>query len=187
MSIEAGKLNLETKTGGFSKVGLVSKYTLRGDYIVQIDFRIDFNEAQSNMDQVLGFAAMEKSKIGETDRLIYIVLQKPASSPKSQIVAGRRARHQKSYRCFSRQIDNFSGSVRMVRIGDKVSTYYTRKNEDRWSKMCSLPSSQKDTFIGFTLSNFAPNRMSIEANRTIRAWIDNFKIIAAHDIIESEI
>ena len=34
MTIEEGRLRIDTKTGGFSKGGLVSKFTIRGDFDV---------------------------------------------------------------------------------------------------------------------------------------------------------
>ena len=187
MSIEAGKLRIETKTGGFSKAGLVSKFALRGDYTVQIDLQIDFIPIEFDMDQVFGIGAVEKSAIGDFDRFISIGLNKKANSANKYLFSGYRSRGNRYHTGFSRQIKNFNGSVRMIRIGDQVVTYFRETNQNRWSKMCTLPSSQKDTFIGFALQNFTSDRMSIEAHRSIRAWIDNFKIIAAHEIIESEI
>ena len=53
--------------------------------------------------------------------------------------------------------------------------------------MCGLPSTQYDTSIGFTLTNFVKDRNSIAANRSISARIDNFIINAAQEILESEI
>jgi len=41
LTIENGVLRVETKTGGFSKGGLVSKYKLRGDFDVQVDCHMD--------------------------------------------------------------------------------------------------------------------------------------------------
>jgi hypothetical protein len=84
-------------------------------------------------------------------------------------------------------IDNFTGSLRLVRSGDHVSTFYRKQGQNRWTKMCTLPSTQNDTAIGFTLQNFVKDRNSITATRSISAWIDNFTINAAQEIIESEI
>jgi hypothetical protein len=185
MTIENGRLRIDTKTGGFSKGGLVSKFALRGDFDVQVDFQIDFVPGNLDMDQSLGFGAVEKQASGIASRMTSIVLLKKGQD-KSGINSGY-LEWGKYHSGYWHQINNFTGSVRVVRIGDQLSTFYQKQGQSLWTKMCTLPSTQNDTSIGIALQNFAQERNSITATRSTSAWIDNFTINAAQGIIESEI
>ena len=138
------------------------------------------------MDQNLGFGAVEKSKSGQVNRLISIALLRKGNNKKNTIFSGY-LQSGNYHTGFSRQIGNFNGSVRIARTGDQVSTFFRKQGQNRWTKMCGLPSTQYDTSIGFTLTNFVKDRNSIAANRSISARIDNFIINAAQEILESEI
>jgi len=186
MTIEDGRLRIDTKTGGFSKGGLVSKFALRGDFDIQIDLQIDFLEGELDMDQVSGPAVVEKTISGKPIRLFTIGLLKKGKNKKGEIFSGYLEMG-KYHTGYSRPIDNFSGSLRFVRTGDKMSTFYRKQGQNRWAKMCILPSGQNDTSIGITLQNFTMDRNSITATRPISVWIDNFAINAAQEIIESDI
>lgn len=188
MTFEDGRLRIDTKTGGFSEGTLVSKFALRGDYDVQIDFQIKFVAGEFDMDQVLGLGAWEKSKSGKSNRWITIGLLKKGNDKERRIFCGYYLQGDQFYHTgFTRQIDNFNGSVRLVRSGNQVSTFFRKKWQIRWTKMCNIWSDQNDVLIVFQLANYILIRKSIMANRSITAWIDNFKINAAQEIIESEI
>ncbi|MGD9042697.1 MAG: hypothetical protein PVG06_03235 [Desulfobacterales bacterium] len=186
MTIEEGRLRIDTKTGGFSKGGLISKFALRGDFDVQIDFQIDFLASEFDMDQLGGFGAMELAETSRKNRLFSIGFTKVAKSKKGGIRAGQ-LQGGKYLSAYWHPANNFNGSFRFVRIGDRMSTFYRKQGQTRWTKMSSLPSTQKDTIFGIVLQNFVMKRNSIKANRSITAWIDNFTINAAQEIIESEI
>jgi hypothetical protein len=186
MTIENGRLRIDTKTGGFSKGGLVSTFTLRGDFDVQVDFQIDFVAGEFDMDQLLGFAVVERTLSGSGIRFFTIGLLKKGKNKKGEIFSGGREKG-KYHTGYSRAIDNFNGSLRFMRMGKKMSTFYRKQDQDRWSKMCTLPCGLNDASIGFGLQNFTIDRNSITATRSISAWIDNFTIKAAQEIIESEI
>jgi len=186
MTIEDGRLRIDTKTGGFSKGGLVSKFTLRGDFDIQIDLQIDFVAGEFDMDQNLGLGVVEKAKSDSVNRMISIGLRKTGKNKKSEIFSGY-LEWSKYHTRYRHPIGNFTGSVRIVRAGDQVSTFYRKQGQKRWTKMCTLPSTQNDTSIGFALQNFLMERYFITASRSITAWIDNFTINAAQEIIESEI
>jgi hypothetical protein len=186
MTIEEGRLRIDTKTGGFSKGGLVSKFTFRGDFDVQIDLQINFVAGEFDMDQSLGFGALEIADTMRRNRLLSIGLLKMGKRNKGGIRAGY-LQGGKYHSGYWHPVDNFKGSLRFVRIGGEVSTFYRNQGQTRWTKMCTLPSSQKDTIFGIVLQNFVKERNSIEATRSITGWIDNFTINAAQKIIESEI
>jgi len=185
MTIENGRLRIDTQTGGFSKGGLVSTFALRGDFDVQVDLQINFLPGNPDMDQSLGFGAVEKAKSGSINRMTSIGLLKKGQD-KTAIISGslEAGKYNAGY---WHHIDNFTGSLRFRRIGDRVSTFYRRKGQTRWTKMCTLPSTQNDTSFGFALQNFVKDRRRITANDSITGWIDNFIINAAQEIIESEI
>lgn len=185
MTIEEGRLRIDTSTGGFSKGGLVSKFALRGDFDVQVDFQLQFVSGEFDMDQLLGFGATEKTKSGNSRRLTSIGLHKKGKN-NSGILSGY-LEWGKYHSGYWHDIGNFTGSVKFVRIGSQISTFYRKKGQTRWIKMCTLPSAQNDTLVGFSLQNFTKDRNTIRANRSISAWIDNFTINAAQEIIESEI
>ena len=182
MTIEKSRLRIETKTGGFSKGGLVSKFMLRRDFDVQIDLHIDFVPGNLDMDQTLGFGALELMP----KRLVSAGLSKVGKTEKGGIRAGHLSGGR--YRgCYWHPVNNFKGSFRIVRVDDRISTFYRKKGQTRWTKMCSLPSGQNDTVFGIVLQNFVKERNSIKANKSITCWIDNFTINAAQEIVESEI
>jgi hypothetical protein len=186
MTIEDGRLRIDTKTGGFSKGGLVSKFALGGDFDVQIDLQINFVTGEFDMDQVAGLGVVEKTKSGKLIRFFTIGLLKKSKNKRGAIFSGYHDRG-KFHGYYSHPIGNFSGSVRFVRSGDKMSTFYRKQAQNRWIKMCTMPCGQNDASIGFTLQNFTIDRNSITATHSISAWIDNFTINAAQKIIESEI
>jgi hypothetical protein len=185
MTIENGRLRIDTKTGGFSKGGLTSKFALRGDFDVQVDFEINFVPGNLDMDQFLVFSAVGKTIDGSGKRATCIGLGKKGQN-KSGINSGY-LEWGIYHAGYWHEMDNFTGSVRMVRIADQVTTFYRKQGQSRWIKMCTLWSSPNETSVGFSLQNFGPDRNSITANRSISAWVDNFTINAAQDIIESEI
>ncbi len=188
MTIEDGRLRIDTQTGGFSKGGLVSRFSFRGDFDVQTDFQFDFiaGEGKFNMDQFLSLVAIENTKSGKPNRYSIIGLGKKGKSKQKLIFSGYH-KGGKYHAGYWHPIADFTGSLRFVRTGNKVSTFYRKQGQNRWKKMCTLPSDQNDTSIGFVLYNFIMKRNSITATRSIRAWIDNFTINAAQEIIESEI
>jgi hypothetical protein len=186
ITIEDGRLRIDTKTGGFSKGGLVSKFTFRGDFDVQIDFQIDFAVGEFDMDQSLVFAALERADTMRRNRLFSAGLLKVAKSKKGGIRAGE-LQEGKYHSAYWHPANSFNGSFRFVRIGDRMSIFYRKQGQIHWTKMSTLPSTQKDTIFGIVLQNFVKKRNSIKATRSITAWIDNFTINAAQQIIESEI
>jgi hypothetical protein len=186
MTIEDGRLRIDTKTGGFSKGGLVSKFSFRGDFDVQTDFQIDFVAGISDMDQFSILAAIEKTKSGKPTRVFIIGLGKRGKNKINTIYSGY-LEEGKAHTCYWHPVDDFTGSLRFLRTGDEVSTFYRRQGRSRWKKMCTLPSAQNDISIQFVLFNFSMDRNSITASRSIGVWIDNFTINAAQEIIENEI
>lgn len=186
MTIEDGRLHIKTKTGGFSKGGLISKFAFRGNFDVQADFQIDFVAGIFDMDQFLSLATIEKTKSGKPSRLFVIGFGKKGKNKRNGLFSGYY-KGGKYHAGYWHPFDKFTGSLRFVRTGKKINAFYQRQGPYRWLKMCTLPSTQNDNTIGFALYNYTTGRNSITATRSIGVWIDNFTINSAQEIIESEI
>ena len=186
MRIDDGKLKVETETGFFSKGGLGSKYGLRGDFDIQMDCQIDFLEGIYDMDQLLAFTVIERGKEIETMNSVFLCLIKKGGRDVNGIFSGFR-KNGRFHRGDWHKIKNFDGTLRIVRIGDRISTLFKRKGNAEWKKMDSFQSTPNDVMIGFSLVNFTYIRTSITARSPITATFDNFRINAAEEIIEEDI
>lgn len=186
LTIENGVLRIKTKTGGFSKGGLVSKYKLRGDFDVQVECHIDFLVGKHDMDQVLGFGIVERGKTPGEMRGIFLGLLKRGESGES-IIHSNYGEKGKFHPGNWHRTGDFYGTLRFVRIGQEISTLYKREGKAQWKKLNTFPSTRNDAIVGFALQNFIVKRNSITAKSSIIAEFDNFKINAAQEIIEEEI
>jgi hypothetical protein len=186
MRIENGKLRIETQTGHFSKGGLASKYALRGDFDIQVDCHIDFLQGLYDMDQLLQLLVLEKGKEIKTINSVIIGLAKRGSSDFSTIYSSYGEKGKFHLGNWHR-IGNFHGTLRIVRIGNKISTFYKKEGKTGWKKMNTFRSTSKDVIVGLKLQNFFSKRTYIKARSPITAILDNFRINAAEGIIEEEI
>jgi hypothetical protein len=186
MWIRDGKLWVQTETGCFSKGGLTSNYGLRGDFDIQVDCQIDFLEGLYDMDQLLNFLIVEKGKDLETMNLATLGLYKKGADDFNRIFSGFRKDGNFHYGDWHR-VGNFDGALRIVRIGDRISTLFKRKGGAEWKKIDTLRSTPNDVMISFKLQNFGGIRTSITARSPITATFDNFRINAAEEIVEEDI
>lgn len=186
MRIENGKLRIETQTGHFSKGGLASKYALRGDFDIQVDCRIDFLEGLQDMDHLLSFLVIDRSKEVQATDYVTIGLSKRGTLYKSYIFSGY-AEKGKFHRGKVQEIGNFRGTLRILRSGNHISTLYKKEGDKAWKKMNTFRSTSKDVMLGLKLQNFFAKRTYIKARSPITAILDNFRINAAEGIIEEEI
>ena len=83
--------------------------------------------------------------------------------------------------------DKFHGTLRIVRIGKKVTTLYKREGQDKWTEMCRISFTGEEVFLGFLVQNFKQIDSSIKATVPFEARFDNFRINGAQEIIESDI
>ena len=186
MNIDNGKLRVETETGCFSKGGFSSKYSLKGDFDIQLDCQINFLEGLHDMDQLLTFIVIEKGEGLKTMNSVSLCLLKKGGRDFNTIFSGyRKAGRFHSGNWY--RIGDFDGTLRIVRIGEEISVLFRRKGKTEWKKMDSFRSTPNDVIIGFSLVNFLPARTSITAKAPITATFDNFRINAAEEIIEEDI
>ncbi len=186
MRFEGGKLAIRTKTGGFSKGGLGSSFSFRGDFDIQLDCRMDFLKGVSGMDHLLNIAVIETNKeIGEAD--IVVILLFLGEGGYQGWINSRALINGLWNNATKKALDNFDGSLRFVRTGKKITSLYKIKGATAWNKIKTFHVTGHDMMVGFTLRNYFNRRTSIWALRSITAEFDNFKINAAHEIIEGEI
>ena len=186
LRFENGKLIIRTQTGSFSKGGLSSKYTLGGDFDIRLDCRMAFTKGVSGMDQVFGFAVFDKSlkkgKISNTSIGLYMkggLFQGYLFS--NCFVKGKWRKGN------SKKIENFNGTLRILRNGRNISTLYKINGATEWNRLNTFSVIDNDMIIGFTLRNFFTNRTTIRAKHPISIELDHLKIYAAQKVIENEI
>ena len=186
MRAKDGRLIIETKTGCFSKAGLASKYALRGDFDIQVDCHIDFLEGLQDMDHLLNFLVLEKGKEFQALNGVIIGLCKRGGLYESFIFSGQLS-NGTYHRGELEMVKSFHGTLRIVRVGEQVSTLYRKKGDNAWKKMDTFRSQAMDVILGFKLQNFVNERTYIKARHPITAIFDNLRINAAQEIIEEEI
>jgi hypothetical protein len=185
MRIENGQLLIQTQVGSFSKGGLVSKYELKGDFDVQIDCHLDFLKDVGDMDQVMALGVVEKGPVPQANHLVAISLSKKSGEGSGIFSSYRVGMHDIKGKSWL-PMGDFHGSLRIIRAGDKISTYY-RKKGGRWKKRDTFPAGGGDARIGIVLQNFTMLRKSTNATKPVVAKFDNLRINAAQEIIEEEI
>ena len=186
MIIENGHLRIDTQTGSFSKGGLASRYVIKGDFDVELDCYIDFLEGQQGMDQVIAFVVVDRgSEIEEIDSVM-MGLAKRGTRSFNSIFSG--VTQKGKYRLGSyHKIGDFHGTLRIVRIGEDITTLYKLQDETEWRKMNTFRFTPNDVQVGFKLQNYAGERTSVSASSRVTGKFDNFRINAAQKIIEEEI
>ena len=185
MDLENGKLRIKTRVGHFSKGGLVSNYTLRGDFDVQIDCEFDFIQKTLDMEQSLIFAVVKKGEEFRQHSLANIGLSKRAGR-NSTIFSKYIEKGKLATRKWV-TVDRFRGTLRIVRIGNKINTLYRSQGEKDWKTILTFTGMTDEVSVAFGLQNFTSTRTSIRAETSIVARFDNFKINAAQGVIEEEI
>jgi hypothetical protein len=186
MKIENGRLKIETKTECFSRGGFFSKYALRGDFDIQVDCRFDFLSGVTGMDQIVRFGVSEKGVDYADMSFVVINLLKRPKHYRGYIISGYQKRgefHKGNWH----EVDSFRGTLRIVRKGNKASTFYRLEGKPEWKKIDTFRFTTNDMHPWFYLQNFVNERTSISAESSITALFDNFKINAAQDIVEEEI
>ncbi len=185
MSFEDGQLKLVTKTGSFSSGGLVSRYTLKGDFDIQVDCYIDFLAGKHDMDQLIYFVVSERGVEFQSSNGVWIGALKKGGTDVSVIFSGYREKG-KYHPGNWYETGNFHGTFRIIRIGNKISMLYKKEGKTGWNKMNTFESTTNDVMANFALTNFGKgSRITDESSLT--ATFDNFRINAAEEIIEEEI
>jgi hypothetical protein len=181
-----GQLIIRTKTGSFSLGGLSSRFLIRGDFDVQLDCLMNFKFGSLDMDQVFSFVVLDKTLKPGKMSFVSMGLAIAGGGDRgilfsNSVLDGRRKKG------LMQPIDNFKGSLRIIRKGQNISTLYKNEGAGRWNRMGIFRLTDNDMLIGFQLRNFFVKRTLIVANHSISAAVNRFKINAARAIIEEEI
>ncbi len=184
--IEDGKLRVTTKTGYFSKGGLSTKYTIKGDFDIQIDCHIDFLEGNYGMDQFVHLFVVDKGKEIEALDGVMFGLVKRGDRDIGTIFSGYYEKGRYQFGAWH-YMGNFHGALRIVRMGDKISLLHREQGKEGWKELDTIRSTTKDLMFAFRVGNFIVKRTSITAGSSVIARFDNFRINAAEGIIEDEI
>jgi len=178
IGVQDGRLLIKTRTGDFQRGGLTSRWTLKGDFDIQVDCHMDFLDETADMDQLLLFVAKDKY-----NRYFVSVglLRRPDNEPSIFAVfkEGGEPLSRKSDR-----IGNFQGTLRIVRIGNRITTFYKEHGASGWKEIGKFSGMPGEVVVGLGLANFLANRTSIQADQPVMAAFDNFKINSAQEISE---
>lgn len=186
VTYENGRLNIQTQTGAFSSAAATSKFILKGDFDIQIDCQIQFLKHEVNFDQVIFFDVIEQGRTVHTYQSAAFVLVKTLDM-QTGIIRAIQRRPGEHVRGKLRQIDGFHGTLRLVRIGDRITLFYRKMDSSRWSKLDTLSFTSDNVAVVFALQNFILGRKKINATEPVKGYFDNFRINAAENVIESEI
>ena len=186
MHFESGKLIIRTKTGSFSKGGLGSSFKFRGDFDIQMDCRINFLKGAQGMDQLLQVMVLETNRqVGKADFVDIVLFMKEGGF--NGRLNSRGFVNRRWLKSYPILMDNFDGTLRFERKDKNISTYFKYQGEATWNKMRTFKVTDNEMMLGFHLRNYFIKRTRINAEQSVTAEFDNFKINAAHQIIEGEI
>lgn len=176
--VQDGRLQIQTKTGGFQRGGLESRWTLKGDFDIQVDCHMDFKNKTGDMEQALLFVANDK----QNNSLAVLGLSKKEHDP-PVVFSFFKKRGARPTREWNR-IGNFHGALRIERIGDTVTTYRKEAKDSKWIRIARFSGMKGDVAVGLGVTNFVAQRASIEANASVKGSFDNFRINNAEKISE---
>ena len=191
IQIENGQLVIKTKTGAFSKANLSSKFFLRGDYDFQIDCEIDLNERVQNMTQNFSITAgdaVSKKKENIYKDLVWIEFIKDPDEAKfiGKLNSGSIL-NGKQLLSYGVNLNQFKGTVRLIRKGNTVSALYKKDGNETWKRLNKYRNTDVDHRIILSFSNYFMKRKKINADKVLCARFDNFRINAAQQIIANDI
>ncbi|NNL41780.1 MAG: hypothetical protein HKO79_04750 [Desulfobacterales bacterium] len=182
VEIQAGQLVVTTKKGALSSATLGSNFLLVGDFDIQIDISIDF-DLSIPMRQNAHFSLWHK---GNNATIIFERL-----SRKKVVMKMRRDKvsvgHIQGSTVKQKSFSEFTGSVRAVRRGKKITYFYRNKMDVDWKKLYKTRFTAGDAGVSLGLKNFyigSSSNPSVTGVCSVR--YDNFKINAAEKIIETD-
>ncbi|MFC1580365.1 hypothetical protein ACFL4N_05570 [Thermodesulfobacteriota bacterium] len=186
MKIENGRLRIVTKTGAFSKGSYNAKFSLKGDFDMQVDCHLDFLEDISDMVQRAAFSVAKKGKDFKDVKIIAIqIMKSPRTGDRTiDTITLTRGKMKLRKRHFT---ENFHGTLRMVRRGKDITTMYKKEGGAGWKTLCSIPHTDQAVRFGFVGQNFWGKKSTIKAVAPFTVEYDNFRINGAQEIIEEDI
>lgn len=187
LEIVDNRLLIKTRTGGFSKAGLSSRYVFRGDFDIQIDCQYRFKRNLRGMDQSAVFAISNKPEDSDAWWVAMIRLEKSVKMRKPRMTF-LSVKDRKGVARNYKNTDDFYGTLRFVREGKKITSLFKRADAERWRTLgYTSHFTKEDVLVGFVLQNFSSKRRTIKATDAIEVLFDNFKINRVGEVIEDDI
>jgi hypothetical protein len=183
--ITDGKFRIQTKPGCFSRGGCETKYEFKGSFDVQIDCSVRFLKGAQEMDQIVLFIVAGKGSLKDFPHTA-IQLAKFAGTQQAAISSiGRDKRGFRSPA--SHKISDFTGTLRIIKAGNRVTTLYKKDGDTEWTKLNTDTLEVDRLRLGFLVRNFTPMTTAVKGNSSITVTFDNLVVNAAEEIIEGEI
>lgn len=180
-----GKLWIQTKPGCFSRGGFESKYQVKGSFDIQIDCTVRFLKGVQEIDQIVLFLVTGKGSLTDFPRA-GIQIAKFARSQETAITsvsAGKGVSgHPRSHK-----INDFAGSLRIIKKENQVTTLYKKDGEREWTKLGTATINEDRLRLAFAVRNFTPQTTSVKGNSSMFVTVDNLVVNAAEEIIEGDI
>jgi len=183
--VSDGKLWIRTKPGCFSRGGLESKYQIKGSFDIQIDCTVRFLTGRQEIDQIVLFLVTGKGSLTDFPRA-GIQLAKFAGSQEATITSVSAGKGVSGHPR-SNKINDFAGSLRIIKNGNHLTTLHRKDDERDWTKLGTATLNEDRLRLGFVVRNFTPKTTSVKGNASIFVTVDNLVVNAADEIIEGEI
>jgi hypothetical protein len=180
-----GKLRIQTKSGCFSRYGCESKYQLKGSFDVQIDCSIRFLKGALEMDQIVLFLVSGK---GSLNHFPHTGIQIAKFAGSQQATISSIARDKRGPRSpASHKISDFTGTLRLVKAGNRITTLYKKEGVSDWTKLHTDTLEEDLLRLVFLVRNFTPATTAVKGSASITVTFDNLLVNAAEEVLEGEI
>lgn len=177
-----GKLIMRTQTGKYSKGTIRSLFKLEGDFDIQLDMKIDFDEQSKTPQHVMFWL-----NVAETNHDALVLMFKPGKSRKVVLLllAGK---DNKEKPVKEKRFSSFDGTIRWVRTGARMTCYMRENGKSGWDRVGSFSYSKGPVQVGVNVRNYHRHESQpAHATESVLLFIDNFRINAADGLAESDI
>lgn len=181
-----GAMSIKTTKNSFSKVGYESKFTLQGDFDIQIKCKAIFKKGLKGIDQRAVFSISERNQNAYLADFAWIQLLKKSKNTKITFDAAHSLNKKFKYDKIITGSD-FDGYLRFVRKGTTLVTQIKDLQESQWTKLAKVKFTDNDMKIVFYGSNFTGKLKKISTDKSFQVKFDDFKIVNAQGIEESDI
>jgi len=182
VEIQSGQLVVTTKKGALSSVTVYSKFLIVGDFDIQTDIFVDFDLSipmRQNAHFALSHKGLNATILFERENNKKVVMK----MWRGKVGIGRIRGSIVKRKYFS----EFSGSLRAVRRGEKLTCYYRNKMDADWKTLYKYRFTIRDVGVGLGVKNFYVGSSSNpKASGVCSVRYDNFIINAAEKIIERD-
>ncbi len=182
VEIQSGQLVVTTKKGALSSVNVYSKFLIVGDFDIQTDIFVDFDLSTPMRQQAwftLTHKGLNATILFERENNKKVVMKMWRGKTDVGRIRGSTVKR--------KYFSEFSGSLRAVRRGEKLTCYYRNKMDADWKTLYKYRFTIRDVGVGLGVKNFwIGSSSNSKASGVCSVRYDNFKINAAEKIIERD-